>query len=359
MSVEAKLKTLAKRVPGHRTGTASAAPAVRRESKKQPDILMDRLQDPRIEDFKIIESITEQRHADCCTRPAMVRVAVHIPSQKYVILKSIMKDKCNPRDQRLFFQERQLLRDIDSPFGPKFLGSFQSTRQVYIAMEYIPGEELFLYNSYRVLNEPLVKFYAAQVVLFLEDLQRVGAVYRDIKPENVIISSRDGCVRVVDYGYAAYLDPVTKTLHEECGTRNYLCPQKIWRVPYGMESDMWSLGIFLYELLKGEPPFPDGSNLDLCHRFFEPKFLWEGVDFRGMSEVAQDLIQHLCVTDAKQRFTLAQVKSHQWFQNFDWSGIYNKTVPAPPLTQLNKRLAKKQRQEEGENQPHQRRARRH
>lgn len=307
---------------------------------EEKNILQEVLTDPVIEDFEIVKVITKTQKGHN-VRPAMVRLAVHKKSGKYCILKSIIMKECKDRDRAHFFTERQLLREISSPFGVKYLGTFASSRQAYIILEYIPGKEMFVYTSNHLLNETYIRFYVAQILLFLETLQSKGAIHRDIKTENILLSN-DGYIRVIDYGYARYIPK--EQLSDTCGTWQYLCPQKFWRTTYSEASDMWSLGILIFEMFRGVTPFGNACTyMDLSRRYFCEENLWRHVEFKGIPPLAQDLIKRLCVVKPADRLTAVAAKSHAWFEGIDWKAIFEKRVPPPSVDKLNAKLMEKQR----------------
>jgi serine/threonine protein kinase len=128
-------------------------------------------------------------------------------------------------------------------------------------LDYVPGGELFTYlRKLRRFEEPVARFYAAEIVLVLEYLheQQGGIAYRDLKPENLLLD-QDGHIKLVDFGFAKRLGyrednrPVeTYTL---CGTPEYLAPEVIQNKGHTGAVDWWALGILIYEFLTGYPPF--------------------------------------------------------------------------------------------------------
>lgn len=175
----------------------------------------------------------------------------------YYALKSIRKEELpTERQKQLARQERILLTEkilkLDSPFLTKLYASFQSPTHLFFLLEYHPGGDFATLLGQRfTLSEKITRFYAAEIVLGLEALHKAGIVYRDLKPENVLLG-RDGHLVLVDFGLSKCLvdcnSDCTKTF---CGTAEYLAPEVLIGSPYGKSVDLWSLGTMIFEMLTG------------------------------------------------------------------------------------------------------------
>ena len=149
---------------------------------------------------------------------------------------------------------------------------------VYFMMEYIKGDELWnlLYSEFdkppTPLQEPMVQFYAAGLVSILIHLHKQRIVYRDLKPENVMINSTNGYPKLIDFGFAKQIGTRTWTL---CGTPYYLSPEILSCIGHDTSCDWWALGILLYEVFFGCTPFQGDSVFNtytniLSHQFVFP-----------------------------------------------------------------------------------------
>lgn len=120
--------------------------------------------------------------------------------------------------------EKKILDDIHMPFLVNLIGSFKDSINLYFVMEYISGGELFsfLRRSQKFSNN-VAKFYAAEVVLAFEYLHAKDIIYRDLKPENLLLTV-EGHLKITDFGFAKYVPDQTWTL---CGTPDYLAPEII------------------------------------------------------------------------------------------------------------------------------------
>jgi len=150
--------------------------------------------------------------------------------------------------------ERAILASISHPLIVILYRTFQDPHCVHMLLEYINGGEVFshLRNAGRFSKE-FTKFYTGQIVLVLQHLHDKNIVYRDLKPENLLIAS-NGYLKITDFGFAKLLTEDTWTL---CGTPEYLAPEIIQSKGHGLPVDWWALGILMYEMLCGYPPFYD------------------------------------------------------------------------------------------------------
>jgi serine/threonine protein kinase len=138
--------------------------------------------------------------------------------------------------------------------------AFQDEFNLYLIMEFINGGELFHHLKKETrFTEDRARFYAAEIVLALEYLHSQGVVYRDVKPENILIDA-EGHIRLTDFGLskAGLLEQGGRT-ESFCGTTEYLAPEIIASQSYGFSVDWYSMGLVLFEMLSGFNPFKTGE----------------------------------------------------------------------------------------------------
>lgn len=223
--------------------------------------------------------------------------------------------------------EKRILSSITHPFIVNLYVSFQDEKRVYMLMEYVIGGELFsqLRRVGRFSNET-ARFYAAEIILALEYLHSKDIVYRDLKPENLLID-KEGHIKITDFGFAKKVEDRTWTL---CGTPEYLAPEIIQSKGHGKAVDWWALGILIYEMLAGYPPFYDENPFGIYQKILAGK-----VEFPRHFDVnAKDLIKKLLTADRTKRFGClkngaADIKTHKWFKGLDWDRIFARKVKPP------------------------------
>lgn len=223
--------------------------------------------------------------------------------------------------------ERRVLARINHPFICQLRYAFQTRSKLYLVLDYHPGGELFYHLSRRGrFREHQARVFAAEITLALEYLHSMGIVYRDLKPENILIQN-DGHIALTDFGLAkdGVTDPATGA-KSFCGTPEYLAPEIIHRKGHGTAVDWWSLGMLLYELLTGLPPWYTKNRLHL----FED-ICWAPLRFpRHVSDKARALIRGMLCRDPGMRFAAAECKAHTFYDDVDWELALNRGL-IPPI----------------------------
>ncbi|MCJ1310606.1 camp-dependent protein kinase catalytic subunit [Agyrium rufum] len=224
--------------------------------------------------------------------------------------------------------ERRMLQKVKHPFLVTLWGTFQDSKNLYMVMDFVEGGELFslLRKSQRFPN-PVAKFYAAEVTLALDYLHSMQIIYRDLKPENLLLD-RHGHLKITDFGFAKEVPDITWTL---CGTPDYLAPEVVASKGYNKSVDWWSLGILIFEMLCGFTPFWDGGS---------PMKIYENI-LKGrvkyppyINHDAQDLLHRLITPDLSKRLGnlhggSKDVMNHPWFAEVTWDRLLRKDIDAP------------------------------
>lgn len=205
---------------------------------------------------------------------------------------------------------------------------FKDNVYLYLVMPFINGGEMFTHlRQQRRFDETLTKFYAAQVILAFEYIHFLGMVYRDLKPENILLD-KDGFLKITDYGFCKKIDDQrTYTL---CGTPEYLAPEIIMSQGYNKSVDWWALGVLIYEMAAGYPPFYAKDPMKIYEKIVVGKF----THAPHFSKALKDLLQNILQVDRTKRYGILKngakdVKGHEWFKSMDWDSLIQRKLKPP------------------------------
>ncbi|XP_027325704.1 citron Rho-interacting kinase isoform X2 [Anas platyrhynchos] len=273
-----------------------------------------------------------------CGHFADVKVVREKATGDVYAMKVMSKESLLAQEHVSFFEEeRSILSQNTSPWIPQLQYAFQDKKNLYLVMEYQPGGDLLsLLNRYEDhLDEAMVQFYLAELVLAIHSVHQLGYVHRDIKPENVLID-RIGHIKLVDFGSAAKMT-VNKTVNAKLpvGTPDYMAPEVLTglngdgKASYGPECDWWSLGVIAYEMIYGRSPFTEGTSAKTFNNIMNfQRFLKFPEDVKVSGEFL-DLIQSL-LCGQKERLGYEGLCCHPFFAKIDWNNIRNSPPPFVP-----------------------------
>lgn len=246
-------------------------------------------------------------------------------------MKVLKKDQLVKRKQVAHTKtERKVLENIVHPYIVSLRFAFQSDVKLYMILDYFNGGELFFHlKSHGRFPENRAKFYAAQITLALECLHKNTIVYRDLKPENVLLDE-DGNIRLTDFGLSKDSVSGKQLTHTFCGTPEYLAPEVIHGAGYGQAVDWWSLGTLLYEMLTGLPPFFNTNLHVMYEKIIRAKLTFPSY----MSPDAQSLLAGLLERNPKRRTgsgasDAEELKQHPFFKDIDFGALYRKEITPP------------------------------
>ncbi|KAJ0779596.1 putative protein kinase AGC-RSK-2 family [Helianthus annuus] len=276
--------------------------------------------------------------------------------------------------KRIFF-EQDVLRRFQHPLLPKLHGILSTQNIVGYAIDYCPGRDLnYLRNKQteKIFSDDVIRFYAAELVLALEYLHKLGIVYRDLKPENVMIQ-QNGHLMLVDFDLSTELSPSTngtaltksdpltsvnkrkkrlsklytccqchtatnedsvhpaesvssepscKKTNSFVGTEEYVAPEMIQGNGHDFAVDWWCFGVVLYEMVYGTTPFRGANRKETFYRI-----LCKSPEIAGEPSPLRDLIGKLLEKDPKRRIRVMEIKGHDFFKGVDWEKVLQMTRP--------------------------------
>ncbi|XP_055336516.1 cAMP-dependent protein kinase catalytic subunit 1-like [Paramacrobiotus metropolitanus] len=247
---------------------------------------------------------------------------------EYLAMKILDKEKIVKMKQvEHTMNEKQVLYSIRFPFCVNMAYHFQDNANLYMCLEFISGGELFSHlRNFGKFPEPQAKFYAAQVIMGFEYLHSLDLVYRDLKPENLLLDNH-GYIRITDFGFAKRIKSRTWTL---CGTPDYLAPEIILSKGYNRAVDWWAVGVLIYEMSAGLPPFMSDQPIQTYNKIVSGKVKYP----THFSPDLKDVVKNILQVDVTKRFGNLKggandIKNHPFFAETDWMALYGKRIPAP------------------------------
>ncbi|KAG0168576.1 Serine/threonine-protein kinase MRCK beta [Apophysomyces sp. BC1015] len=263
-----------------------------------------------------------------------------LDSQIYA-MKVLNKDTLLSQHERAFSIEERLVLSQSSEWMPSLYAAFQDGENLYLVMEYAGGGDLFSVlerQENQCLTEDEARFYIAEMILAVDHLHHLGYVHRDIKPQNILIDAT-GHIKLTDFGSCIRIESCSKIPPTTVvGTCDYVSPEVLQaeegKITYGTEVDWWSIGVVLYEMLQGDPPFYDENETTTClniltHNANTPNFKFE----EHVSKEAKDLICKFLRPRASRlgKNGIQEIKSHPFFDGIQWENIRNVTPPFRPI----------------------------
>jgi serum/glucocorticoid-regulated kinase 2 len=244
----------------------------------------------------------------------------------YYAMKILKKESVIARNQVEHTKaERKILQQLQHPFLMTLRYAFQSQAKLYLVLDFYQGGELFYHlKTMRRFPEATAKIYVGEIALALGYLHSLDVIYRDLKPENILLDPQ-GHVCLTDFGLAKEVEQGSHT-SSFCGTPEYLAPEIVRGEPHDKAVDWWSLGILLYELTVGIPPFYS-QNIDVMYKKIEqgilrfPPFLSENCKSLIMALLKRDPNERCGSTD-----DVEDIKQHPLFADMDWDAMMRKEV---------------------------------
>ena len=295
-----------------------------------------------------------------------VRVVLHKPTEEILAMKKMNKTEMVRKNQVKHIRaERDVLVKAINPWIVDLKMSFQDEKYLYLVMEYLAGGDLMtLLIRKDILTEEESRFYAAETLLAVESVHKLNYIHRDLKPDNILMDDR-GHIKLSDFGLCKHaeiqVDPIAdgvglpggevryqqyleqrsgykrnrQLAFSTVGTPDYIAPEVFGRTGYSELVDWWSLGVILYEMLVGYPPFFSDDPSITCQKILHWRKTLVIPAEAGLSPAAVDIIRRL-VCDPNDRLGkngVDEIKSHPFFLGVDWEHIRESTAPNMPTLQ--------------------------
>lgn len=224
--------------------------------------------------------------------------------------------------------ERHVLGKLVHPYIVPIKYSFQNPEKLYLVLAFVNGGELFFHLQQQGrFPEERAKFYAAELLSALECLHSLNIIYRDLKPENILLDYT-GHIALCDFGLCKLNMNQGKKTNTFCGTPEYLAPEVLKGEGYTKTVDWWTLGILLYEMISGLPPFYDENTNVMYHKILQDPLVFND----DMSAVVIDLLQKLLNRDGLTRLGSngpQEIKAHAFFGAIDWRKLMARQYTPP------------------------------
>jgi serine/threonine protein kinase len=271
---------------------------------------------------------------------ASVHLCIHKATGKQWAMKIIDKKKfalssSTDRPDALL-GEVDILRQLDHPGCIKINETFETPDTLYLVLELVTGGELFdRIIDVKRFEEPRARFFFKQMLEAIQYLHAKGIVHRDLKPENILLSSNDSDhIKLSDFGLSRMLNS-SSNLKTMCGTPQYVAPEVLKdgggsaKKGYGALCDLWSLGVILYILLAGYPPFyEEGRTAPLFDQITSAAFDFPDRSWKTISIEAKEFLIVLLNVDPSQRPTATEALNHPWMVGGSLTPEYATVVQA-------------------------------
>eukprot|EP00457_Paulinella_chromatophora_P004007 gb/GEZN01004017.1/.p1 GENE.gb/GEZN01004017.1/~~gb/GEZN01004017.1/.p1 ORF type:complete len:324 (-),score=73.00 gb/GEZN01004017.1/:207-1178(-) len=250
-----------------------------------------------------------------CGSFATVKKATRKSDKQVFAVKIIKKNDLKPEELQVVHDEVEIMHKIDHPHCVKFIEVYETKKRLYMVMELLTGGELFdRIVEKQAFSEKEAVGVISSVAGALQYLHRHGIVHRDLKPENLLCSSKsdDFVIKITDFGLAKFRINANATMHTACGTPGYVAPEVLKNEAYGPEVDVWSLGVIMYILLCGFPPFYHAKTSELYKLIKGGRYSFPEEYWGGISKQAKDLVSRCLTVNPKERISPQGVLDHPW-----------------------------------------------
>ncbi|XP_063537146.1 cGMP-dependent protein kinase, isozyme 2 forms cD4/T1/T3A/T3B isoform X3 [Cydia strobilella] len=253
------------------------------------------------------------------------------PTRSFALKQMKKAQIVETRQQQHIMSEKEIMSEMNCEFIVKLYKTFKDRKYLYMLMETCLGGELWtILRDKGQFDDATTRFYTACVVEAFHYLHSRNIIYRDLKPENLLLDFK-GYVKLVDFGFSKKLQASRKTW-TFCGTPEYVAPEVIMNRGHDISADYWSLGVLMFELLTGSPPFTGADPMKTYNKILKGI---DAVEFpRCITRNAANLIKKLCRDNPAERLGyqrggITEIQKHKWFDGFNWEGLAQRTLEPP------------------------------
>nr|XP_021146511.1 SNF-related serine/threonine-protein kinase-like isoform X2 [Columba livia] len=246
---------------------------------------------------------------------AVVKLARHVFTGQRVAVKVIDKSKLAGEAAGQLLQEVRCMKLVQHPNVVRLYEVIDTHAKLYLILELGDGGDMFdhIMRHEGGLTEARAKHYFAQIVHAISYCHKLHVVHRDLKPENVVFFQEQEVVKLTDFGFSNRFQP-GKMLTTSCGSLAYSAPEILLGDEYDAPAvDIWSLGVILYMLVCGHPPFQEANDSETLTMIMDCRYTVPP----HVSAQCTDLISRMLQRDPKQRASLEQIEGHAWLQGVD------------------------------------------
>lgn len=245
---------------------------------------------------------------------SVVKEGENRQTKKSFAIKIVTKAKLSKEDEIALKDEIEVLKDMKHKHIIRLYDVFEEPQHYFMVTEKMMGGELFdriVQKSY--YNEREARDTCDIIFSAIHYCHKKKVAHRDLKPENLLLTSEndDSDIKIADFGFAKrVLQP--KSLTTQCGTPGYVAAEILEGKPYDTQADMWSIGVIVYILLGGYPPFIESNQRTLFRKIRKGQYEFHEEYWGQVSDDAKDLIRNLLTVDPDKRFTSSQALSNKW-----------------------------------------------
>jgi serine/threonine protein kinase len=293
-----------------------------------------------VEDDLIMQESTLTQEVVCLSSFSIVKVlgegsfgkvykAVKKNTGEVLAIKSLSKRNLEKKRQLKYaVNEARVMKQLDHPNIVALKFCFQTKRCLYLALEYCPNGDLGMHlKQWRKFDEDRARFYIAQTMLALEYLHNRDIVYRDLKPENLLLDSV-GNIKLTDFGLVKdQLTSAEGVAASFCGSPAYLAPEMIRGQISSKAGDIYTLGVVLYEMLTGETPFYTKDMQVLFNRVLKEKLTFPSY----VSKQAKEFITKAMMKDPSKRGCIQTMLNHPYMRAVDFEALERGRLETPRL----------------------------